>query len=112
MLKAQEVQNAHADVLAAIEAADKAVRSLVLLTPNAEGEEGKPGPKMFTQDMVDSVQHIARAMKVARLDALVIAQTLMNYTEETREAAVAAQAAQGDIPAPDFTPKETPSAES
>ena len=93
MLKAEQVEQAHAQFLATLEAGDKAFRELALLTP--EVDEKKPGQKMFTPDMKDSAAHIARALKVARLDALVFAQSLMMYTEEAREAAMKAQFGEG-----------------
>ena len=95
MLKAVEVQTAHAEFLAAMDAADQLFQKLVLLTPSTEAADGKPAQRMITPDMRDSAQAVARSLKVSRLDALVIAQTLMGYTEEAREAAVQAQLGEG-----------------
>jgi hypothetical protein len=106
MLKAVEVQTAHAEFLAAMEATDQLFQKLVLLTPSTENTDGKPAQRMITPDMRDSAQAVARSLKVSRLDALVIAQTLMGYTEEAREASVQAQLGEGaalpivDEPAP------------
>ena len=115
MLKADHVQAAHVEILQSLEAVNKSVQALLLLVPEAPGKDGKPGPRMFTPDLVDSAQAIARALKTCKLDALVISQTLMSATEEAREAAVAASGVEGKAPddAPaggrvlqgDFTPK-------
>ena len=93
MLKAEQVEQAHANFLAVIEAGDKAFREMALLTPDVD--EKNPGQKMFTPDMKDSAAHIARSFKVARLDALVFAQSLMLYTEEARESALKSQFGEG-----------------
>ena len=95
MLKAAEVQTAHAEFLAAMDATDQLFQKLVLLTPSTEPTEGKPAQRMITPDMRDSAQAVARALKVSRFDAFVVAQTLMGFTEEAREAAVQAQLGEG-----------------
>ena len=91
-LTAAEVQEKHMAVMAALEPVDKAFRELMLLTPEAEGDGKAPARRMFNPDMIDSSQAIARAMKVMRLDVLVIAQSLMGMTEEAKEEALKAQA--------------------
>ena len=98
MLKAEQVQNAHVEILRTLETVNGAVQALLMLVPSAPGKDGKPGPRMLTPDLVDSAQAIARALKTCKLDALVIAQTLMAATEEAREAAVAASGAEGAPP--------------
>lgn len=93
-LKAAVVQEKHAAVLAAIEAVDTAFKALMLLTPEGEKKEGqKVAPRMFNPDMMDSAQHIGRALKVIRLDALVVAQNVMMFSEEAQEAAIEANKA-------------------
>ena len=100
MLKAEQVQLAHLEVLQGIEAVNKSIQSLLALVPNAPDKDGKPGPKMITPDVFDSAQAMARGLKVCKLDALVVAQTLMGFTEEAREAAIAAKVGQ----VPDASP--------
>lgn len=97
-LKAAEVQEKHAAVLAAVEAVDVAFKGLMLLTPEGEKQKDqKTAPRMFNPDMIDSAQHIARALKEIRLDSLVVAQSVMMFTEEAREAAL--QAKEGEMAA-------------
>ena len=64
------------------------------LTERAEPAEGKKeGPRMFNMDMRDSASRIAGFLKDARLHAFVLAQNIMGFTEEAREAAIANQVA-------------------
>ena len=95
-LKEAAVSAAHADVLAAVSATEAAIQKLMLLTPEAPKPEGaKPedrAPRMFTRDMVRSAGRIADFLADTRLHALVVAQEIMQFTEEAREAALAAQA--------------------
>lgn len=90
-LKSQNVIDAHAEFKASVDAAELAFRKLVSLAPDEPAAEGAPARKSITPDMADSARHVARAFKTAVLDALVVAQGLMAFTAEAREAAVAAQ---------------------
>ena len=110
MLKAEQIQSAHLEVLQTLESVNKSVQALLSLVPEAPAKNGKPGPRMFTPDVVDSAQAIARALKTCKLDSLVISQTLMNFTEEAREAAIAA-ANLGDAPPADAPPADAPPAD-
>ena len=93
-LKAAAVDQAYAGVIESIAAVDAAIQNLLLLTPRAEPAEGKKeGPRMFNMDMRDSASRIAGFLKDARLHAFVLAQNIMGFTEEAREAAIANQVA-------------------
>ena len=91
-LKASTVQEAHAEYLGALEAADSALKRLLLLTPEGEKPEGaKAAPRLFTPEMLRSAQRVGDFLSDARLHGLVVAQNVMNFTEEAREAALEAQ---------------------
>lgn len=101
-LSAASVQAAHAGFTASLDAVNQAFQALMLLTPKqGEDTEDQPAPRMFTPDMIDSARHVARALKVARLDGLVVAQNLMNYTIEVRNAAADAAASKFSIVPPE-----------
>ena len=96
-LKAATVDQAYAGVIESIAAVDASIQNLLLLTPRAEPAEGKKeGPRMFNMDMRDSASRIAGYLKDARLHAVVLAQNIMGFTEEAREAAIAQQVAAVD----------------
>ena len=83
------VREAHAAVLASVGDVQQKIKVLIDLTPIAE-QDGKKF-RMVTPDMDDSIKECVRNMKQTVLNVLVVAQGVMNYTEEAREAAIAAQ---------------------
>ena len=83
------VREAHAGVLEAIRGVELKLKALVELTPVAE-KDGKKF-RMVTPDMNDSLNECRRNVKQTVLNVLVVAQGVMNYTQEAREAALEAQ---------------------
>lgn len=83
------VRDAHAAVVSAIAGAEAALKGLIMLTPFGENE----GKKflMVTPDMSDSINECRRNLKQTVLNALVVAQGVMGYTSEAKEAALKAQ---------------------
>lgn len=91
-LKEAAVREKHEAVLACIGALDLSLQELMMLVP--EGEPKTPGaraPKMFTAKLVRSAQRISDFLQDVNLHSLVVAQEVMNFTDEAREAAIAAQ---------------------
>ena len=88
-LTEKDVQGAHAAVVAGVQEVQKRLAYLVSLAPVAE-QDGKK-IRMITDDMLDSMNVCRGNMKQTVLNALVIAQGLMSYTAEAREAAIAAR---------------------
>ena len=85
-----DVRDAHLAVVESLAGVEKAIKALIEMTPIAE-QDGKKF-RMVTPDMNDSLVECRRNLKQTVLNVLVVAQGVMNYTEEAKEAALKAQA--------------------
>lgn len=115
-LTEKQVAEAHANAIGCIEAADQAVRKLLMLVPKDE----KTGRPQLTPELARSASRIGDFLSDTRLHLLVVGQSVMGFTEEAREMAIEMMKKKkqngGEMPAPDpapnFAPKtETPDAE-
>lgn len=114
-LTEKQVAEAHANAIGCIEAADHAVRKLLMLVPKDE----KTGRPQLTPELARSASRIGDFLSDTRLHLLVVGQSVMGFTEEAREMAIEMMKKKqsgGEMPAPDpapnFAPKtETPDAE-
>lgn len=88
-MKAAEVTQRHQEFLAACSSVDASFRALMELVP--EVEAGGKKRRQFTLETLHSANEVARYLKNVRLHGLVVAQEIMNQTDESREAALEAQ---------------------
>ena len=104
-MKAAEVVAKQQAVVSATADVDRLIRELIAMAPIAETPDKRKVP-MLSPDAQDSLRHISRALKVINLDALVVSQEIMGYTEEAKEAAIEAQKGKLKIIGQDGKPVE------
>lgn len=88
-MKSEEVTKSHMAFLEACAGVDASFHSLMALVPEVE-DKGKKR-RQFTMEMMHSAGEVARYLKNVRLHGLVVAQEIMNLTDEAKEAAIEAQ---------------------
>jgi len=106
-MKQDDIIQAYKKIVDLFNATDAAIRDMVRLLPDAPEEEGQPPHKMITADMQKCLYVGSTHMEDGRLRIGAVFQDMLRHSEEFAMQAMAHQGADGDgdIPAPDFTPK-------
>ena len=126
-MKQDAILKQYKRIVDAYGAVDVEINALVALLPDAPVKEGEPPSKMVTNDMNKCLYVAATFQEDARLRIGAVFNDMLRYSDEfieqqqkmqaealaykaTAEAALKNAKLAGDMPTPDFTPKEAPDA--